>query len=124
MRLVSIIRPLLSIFAALLLLSFAWWALTDGLRDVHQAATTGQHVETAIRLVCGLLSVAVVVTRLRWRRWDRPLRIAWVLTLVATVALSAVVWGPPMWHIALLFAAVALLLAWLILLALGPTLAA
>ena len=124
MKFSSIVRPLLSASAVLLLLGFAWWALTDGLRNMHQATTIGQQVETAIRFACALLSVTVVITRFRWRRLGRPLRVAWVLTLAATVGLSALVWGPPMLYIALLFVAVALLAAWLILWALGPTLAA
>lgn len=124
MKLVSVVRLLLATCAGLLLLGLAWWALTDGLRNARQATTVGQQFETAIRLLCGLLSVAVVVTRFRWRHLGRPLRIAWVLTVAGTAALSPLVWGPPMLHVALLFMAVALLAAWLILLALGPALVA
>ena len=120
----SIVRHSLSAFAALLLLGFAWWTLTDGLRNVRQAMTMGQQLETAIRFACGLLSIAVVVTRFRGRRLGRPVRITWVVALTATVGMSALVWGPPMPHIALLFMAVALLVAWVILRALGPALAA
>ena len=120
----SVLRRLLSMCAALLLLGLGLWTISGGLRDVSQAATIGQQAETAVRLACGLLSIAVVVTRLRWRPWARPVRIAWVVTLAATVGLSALVWGPPQPHIALLFVVVALLAAGALLWALGPALAA
>jgi hypothetical protein len=120
----SVLRRLLSICAALLLLGLAWWILTGGARDVSQARTLGQQVATVIRLACGLLSIAAVLTRVRWRGLARRVRIAWVVTLAAFVGLSALVWGPPQPHVALLFVAVALLLAWVILWALGPAFAA
>jgi hypothetical protein len=118
----SVGRRLLCGCAIVLLLGLGWWTFTGGLRNLRQADTLGQHVETVIQLASGLLCIAVVVTRLRWRPWSRPVRIAWLVTLVAWVALSALVWGPPMLHIALLFAVVALLLAAAILWALGPAL--
>lgn len=124
MRLPSVVRGLLCACAALLLLGLSWWTTTDGVRDLHQMQTTGQVVETGIRLACGLLSIAVVVTRFRWRAVARSVRIAWVVTLVLWVALSALVWGPPMLHIALLFGVVALVVALAIVWALGPALAA
>jgi hypothetical protein len=119
-----VVRRLLCVCASLLLLGLGWWTGSGGLRNLHQARNIGQQVETAVQLACGLLCFAVVVTRFRWRPLFRPVRIAWLVTLAAFVALSALVWGPPMLHIALLFAAVALLLAWAILWALGPALAA
>ena len=118
----SLVRRLLGACAALLVLGLAWWGITGGLRNLAQARTIAQQVETAIQLAWGLLSIAVVVTRYGWRRTGRPVRIAWVVSFAATVGLSALVWGPPMLHVALLFVAVALLLARLILWALGPAL--
>jgi hypothetical protein len=114
-------RLLLCLCATLLLLGLGWWTISGGLRNLHQTRTIGQQVETAIQLVCGLLCIAAVVTRFRWRPLFRPVRIAWLVTLTAWVALSALVWGPPMPHVALLFAVVALLVAWAILWALGPS---
>jgi hypothetical protein len=124
MRLPSVVRGLLCGCAALLLLGLSWWAITDGLRNLHQARTTGQVTETAIRLACGLLSIAVVVTRFRWRALARSVRIAWVVTLVLWVGLSPLVWGPPMPQVALLFGVVALVVASAIVWALGPAPAA
>jgi hypothetical protein len=120
----SVVRRLLSVCATLLLLGLGWWTVSGGLRNLHQARTIGQQVETAIQLACGMLCFTAVVTRFHWRTLSRPVRIAWAVTLVAWVGLSALVWGPPQPHIALLFAVVALLVAWGILWALGPALAA
>jgi hypothetical protein len=102
----------------------AWWTISGGLRNLTQARSIGQQVETAIQLACGLLGIAAVVTRFRWRPLGRPVRIAWVVTLAATGGLSALVWGPPFPLIALLFVVVALLVAWALIWALGPGLAA
>jgi len=119
-----VVRRVLCVCATLLLLGLGWWTVSGGLRNLHQARTIGQQVETTIQLICGLLCIAAVVTRYRWRSRSRPVRIAWVATLVAWVGLAALVWGPPQPHVALLFAIVALLVAWAILWALGPALAA
>ena len=121
---ISVVRRLLSACAVLALLGLAWWMVSGGLRNLAQARTIGQRVETAVQFACGFLSVATVVTRFRWHRFGRPVRVAWAIALAAMVGLSALVWGPPMLHIALLFVAVALLLAWAIIWALGPAPAA
>jgi hypothetical protein len=120
----SMWRRLLSVCAALLLLALSWWTETGGLHDVPQSRTIGQQVETVVRLACGLLGLAAVVTRIRWGAWARPVRIAWAITLAGFVGLSALVWGAPQPLVALLFVVVALLLAWAIVWALGPALAA
>ena len=110
--------------AALLLLALAWWIISGGVRNLAQARSIGQQGETAIQLVCGPLGLAVVVTSFRWRPLGRPVRIAWVVALAATVGLSALVWGPPFPLVASLFVMVALLVAWALLWALGQGLAA
>jgi hypothetical protein len=66
------------------------------------------------------LSIAAVVTRVRWRVFGRRVGIARAVTLAAFVGLSALVWGAPQPHVAALFVVVALLLAWAIVWALGP----
>ncbi len=121
---VSVVRRLLCVVAVLLLLALAWWTTAGGLRNLTHTSTVGQWVETAVQLACGLLGVALVVTRFWWRPLARPVRLAWVISLAAFVGLSALVWGPPQVHIALLFVVVALLLAWALIWALGPALAA
>jgi len=115
----GVLRRLLCGAAALLLLALAWWTLSGGVRNLRQARSVAQQVETAVQLACGLLGVAVVVTRFRWRGLSRPVRLAWAFTLAAFVGLSALVWGPPQPLIALLFVAVALLISWALLRALG-----
>jgi len=112
-------RRILCAAAVLLLLALAWWTLAGGVRNVRQARSIGQQAETAIQLACGLLGAAVVVTRFRWRRPGRAVRIAWVVTLAAFIGLSALVWGPPFPLVALGFVAAALLIAWALLRALG-----
>ena len=119
MRPSLVVRRVLCGVAALLLLALGWWTLAGGVRNLHQIRNPWQLVETVVQLACGVLCAVVVVTRFRWRRLFRPVRLAWAVTLAAFVALSALVWGPPMLHIALLFAVVALLLAAALLWALG-----
>ncbi len=120
----SAARCLLCGCAALLVLALGWWGVSDGVPNWRHARTIGQHAEAALRLACGLLSVAVVVTRFWRRRFSRSVRIGWLVTLVAPAALSALVWGSPVLHVALLNAGVAVLVGWLALWALGPALAA
>lgn len=120
----SVVRGLLCAGAVALLLFLAWWMISGGWHDAHQSATLGQLVETVIRFACGLLCVAVVVTRFWWRRGARAARIAWVISLAGMVGTSALVWGPPMPHVALLFVVVALLVAWGVIRALGKAPAA
>ena len=120
----SVVRRVARACAVLLLLGLCWWTVSGGLHDLPQARTIGQRVGTAMKLACGLLSVAAAVTRFRWQSWARPVRIAWAVTLTAAAGLAAFVWGPPMPLIALLFAGVALLVAWAIVWALGPALPA
>lgn len=115
-----VVRRLLCGCATLLLLGLAWWTLSGAVRNVAQAKAFWQQVETAVQFAGGLLGIAVVVTRFRWRSWFRPVRLAWAVALAAFGGLSALVWGPPQPHVALLFVVVALLLAWAILWALGP----
>jgi hypothetical protein len=55
----------------------------------------------------GLLSIAAVVTRVRWRVFGRRVGIARAVTLAAFVGLSALVWGAPQPHVAALFVVVA-----------------
>jgi hypothetical protein len=124
MSLSVVVRRLVCACAALLLLGLAWWAVSGGLRDLVQARTGGQKLETVVRLACAALSVAVVVTRFRWRAVSRAVRIAWAIAVAGVAGLSPLVWGPPMPHIAALFAGVALVLAWGIVWALGPALPA
>ena len=64
-----------------------------------------------MQLACGLLSLLVLLTCFRWRRWGAPVRTAWAISLATAVGLSSLVWGPPLPLIGLLFAAGALLVA-------------
>jgi hypothetical protein len=107
----TIVRRVVAAGATLLLVVLAWGALSGGLRQLSRPLTTGQRIESVVQLACGVLSLLVVLTAFRWRRWAGPVRAAWATTLVVAAGLSGLVWGPPMPLLALLFAAVALLVA-------------
>jgi len=115
----SVVRRALSGCAVVILVALSWWMLSGGVRNAHQARSPGQQAETLVQLACALLCLATAVTRFWWRRLGRAVRIAWVASLAGMAGLSALVWGPPMPPIALLFAAVALLVGWAVVLALG-----
>ncbi len=105
----------------------AWLALAGGLRQLPRAHTVGQKVETATQLGSGVLSLLVVVTCFRQRRWAGMMRTCWGISLATAAGLSSLVWGPAMPSIGVLFAAMALLMAGAVNWALGwalPTAAA
>jgi hypothetical protein len=109
-----VIRRMILAGATLLLLIVAWAAVSGAIRQLPRSQTFGQRVETGVQLACGLLSLLVVLTCFRWRRRAQPIRMAWASSLALVAGLSPLVWGPPMPLIALLFGALALLVAWVI----------
>ncbi|PKD45158.1 hypothetical protein [Rhodohalobacter barkolensis] len=115
MNLKRIIRWLLLICIILFLLILTWWAIAGGVHQLSHSNTLGQHIETVVQLLCGVLSFLTVSTYFVLKKWASFIRVAWIFSLVLTAGLSALVWGPPMPLIALLFAAVALLAAYIIL---------
>jgi hypothetical protein len=119
-----IARRVLLVCSMLLLLALAWGALAGGLRQWSSSHTPGQQVETAAQLMCGILTLLVVLTCFAARRVAGPVRVVWTVSLVTAAGLSSLVWGPPMPLIALLFALVAFLVAWSITWALRTALAA
>jgi hypothetical protein len=118
MNLKRIIRWLLLICIILFLLVLAWWTITGGVRQYSHSNTLGQQLETIVQLLCGFLSLSTIFTYFVWKKWARFIRVAWAVSLVLTAGLSALVWGPPMPFIALLFAAIALLASLVIILGL------
>ncbi len=107
----QIVRRGLLAGAILFLTWLGWQALSGGFRQLPRTRTTGQKVETAVQLECGFLSLPVILTCFWQRQWARPVRVAWSTTLVTTAGLSALVWGPPMPFIAMLFAGIALMIS-------------
>lgn len=107
----SVTRRVLLGAVVLFLVVLAWVAIAGGVRQLSRAHTLGQQVETAVQLACGLLSLLVVATCFWGRRWAPSVRIAWMGSLVVTAGLSALVWGPPMVLIALLFSGTGALVA-------------
>ena len=111
MNLRRLVRRSVLVSALLVLAAVAGGTLTGALQQLPQAQNLGQRVETAIQLACSLLSVLVVVTCFWQRRWAPAARAGWAVSLATTTGLSALVWGPPMPGITLVFAAGTLLVA-------------
>jgi hypothetical protein len=97
--------------AVLVLTAVAGGTLSGALQQLPRAQHLGQQVETAIQFACSLLSLFAVVTCFWQRRWAPAARWGWAVSLATTAGLSALVWGPPMLGITLVFAAGTLLLA-------------
>jgi hypothetical protein len=106
-----VVRRGLLACAVLFLIWLAGQALLGGFRQLPRSRTVGQKVETVIQIVCGLLSLLVVLTCFWRRRWAPPVRIVWGISLATAAGLSSLVWGPPMPLIGLLFVAISLLVA-------------
>jgi len=95
----------------LFLLWLAWQTLSGAFRQISRSRTVGQKVETVVQLECGLLSVLVVLTSFRCRRWAPPIRTIWGISLATAAGISSLVWGPPMPLIGILFVGISLLVA-------------
>jgi lysylphosphatidylglycerol synthetase-like protein (DUF2156 family) len=108
-----VLRRLLLIGLTFLLLAIAWHATIGGVRQLPRAVTLGQRLETGIQIVCGLLSLLVILS-LRWRRWAARIRMAWAASFVATAGLSSIVWGPPMLPVTVAFVFGSAVVTWLI----------
>ncbi|MHB1311134.1 MAG: hypothetical protein ACYC3L_03875 [Gemmatimonadaceae bacterium] len=106
-----VVRRTLLAFAVLFLLVVAWVSLAGGLRQTSQAHSLGQQAETAVQLVCGVLSLLGVITCIWWRGWSARVHMAWAIALTMTAGLSAVVWGPPDLVVGLIGAALTFLVA-------------
>lgn len=93
------------------LLVLAWIALSGAWRQLSRDLTLGQRVETWVQIACGALTLGMVVACFRRPAGTRGVERGWAVSLVGTAALSGLVWGPPMPHVAALFGALALLVA-------------
>ncbi len=105
------VRKLPGGICIILLLIISWIAITGWLDQLPRSETIGQKAETFIQLTCGILSLMTILTLYLWKKWAQIIQYAWAVSLVITAGLSALVWGPPMPHIALIFGVAALLLA-------------
>jgi len=93
--------------AILFLVGLAWKALSGGFGQAKRARTLGQKVQTVAQIQCGGLSLLAALPCLGRRGWVGPVRTLWRVSLIVASGLSGLVWGPPMPHIAILFAGVA-----------------
>lgn len=107
----SVARNALLAMVALFLLVLAWGALSGGVRQIPLARTFGRQAQTALQLATGVLSVLVLITHAGRHAERTHVRAAWAASLTLAAGLSSLVWGPPMPLLAVVFAAVALLLA-------------
>ncbi len=119
-----VVRRALVASGVLVLLALAWGTISGAIAQLPRAKTLGQQAETAVQLASGALDLLVIVTCFRWRRWEFPIRAAWAGSLALAGDLSALVWGPALPAVGLVFAAVALLLALLVIWMLNAGLAA
>jgi len=114
MSILPVIRRILLAAIALVLVVLAWGTISGGLHQLPRSHTVGQAIETIVQLACGLLSLLIVITCIWGRRWASAVHTAWIISLVSTVGLSSLVWGPPMLLPTLLFSVGTLLVALLL----------
>jgi hypothetical protein len=106
-----LLRRALLVLTTVLLVVLAWAAISGAIDQLPRSLTLGQRLETAVQLALGALTLLVVLTCFRWRRFALPIRRAWAVSLAITATLSPLVWGPPMPLVALAFLALSLLVA-------------
>jgi hypothetical protein len=111
MKIRSAVRRIILMGTVLLLLVVAWFSISGGLDQIPRSQTIGQVVETIVQIACGFLSLLIAVTCFYWQRLRRPVRLAWLISLIATAGISSMVWGPPMLIVGVIFAALAFLVA-------------
>ena len=105
------VRRGLFVCTVLFLIWLAWQALSGALRQAPRCRTTGQKIETTLQIQSGILSLLVVLTCFWQRRAAEMIRLMWSISLAAAAGLSALVWGPPMPLVGVLFTGVALLVS-------------
>jgi hypothetical protein len=67
--------------------------------------------ETIVQIACGLLSLLIALTCFYLQKLRRPVRLAWLISLILTAGISSVVWGPPMLIVGVIFAVLSFLVA-------------
>ena len=112
-------RHLLRFFSAsvsiILLLAIAWLALSGGIDQISRSLTSGQLMQTIVQIICGFLSVAVILSTFIGKSWAKSFQHLWTASFVLTAAMSALVWGPAMPIIAMVFGIAAFLVAkWIV----------
>lgn len=84
--------------AGFLLLYFTWTGATGFLRQWPQATGVGQIVQTGSELLYAIGALFCVATTMRWRRWAKLARGAWILGATMAGGLAPTVWGgAPIW---------------------------
>lgn len=104
------------VLALALLVALTWIGLAGGLKQLPQAETAGQLVQTIAQLGYGALSPASIVAAVQAHRWAPRLHAAWAVSVTVAGGLAPVVWGESGWATgagsACAALAVALLVTW------------
>ena len=111
MTLQRVVRFILLTCTTLLLLALARLALSGAVQQRRHSHTVGQKVETVVQVICGILTLLTAFTSFRWRKWAPPVRTAWGVSLATAAGLSALVWGPPMPQVGVVFVVGSMLVA-------------
>ncbi len=104
-------RYLSTSLSIIFLLIIAWLALSGGIDQLSRSLTASQLIQTIIQIICGVLSITVLLSIFIGKSWVKSIQHAWSASLVLTAAMSALVWGPPMPIIAMVFGIAAFLVA-------------
>ena len=113
------IRYFLLVCISLFLIWLSLESVAGGIDQFPRSSTAGQHAETLIQFLCGVLSLLTLFSCYWRHKWVKPVRIAWAVSLTMVAGLFSLVWGPPLPLTALAFSATALLIALAILWVLG-----
>ncbi len=109
MKLGPTVRRIILMGTVLLVLVLAWVSITGAFSQIPRSQTIGQVAETIVQIACGCLSLLTAVTCFYWQRFRRPVRTAWLISLMVTAGISSVVWGPPMLIVGVVFTTIAFL---------------
>jgi hypothetical protein len=76
-----------------LLLYLTWNGLAGGVRQLSEAHSLGQRLQTGAQIGYGLLSFAAVVSVFWARRWNLAVLACWSVCVTAAAGLAPVAWG-------------------------------
>jgi peptidoglycan/LPS O-acetylase OafA/YrhL len=100
------------------LLALAWFGIQGGIQQWSEPQSLAQRIQTLSQFAYGGLALLTVATTLRSDMLGRTIRVAWLVSLVLSAGMAAVVWGgAPWWSgvaAGLLALVVALLILWML----------
>lgn len=87
------IRIALLVVVGLVLLWLAWTGVTQGVNQMGQSRTPGQVIQTVTQFAFGLFAALSLVTTFWWRRWNRRMLGALIVSLTLAGGLASIIWG-------------------------------